>query len=264
MAGEFDLVVVSNIWMGFGVLTDWWPELCKTPTAVLDGCDSPQLYPYAGKWLRLPQRWFVPRAHSNFLYFKREWTEETAQSRFLNLLPSSIATRLARLHRVRPISFSIPTEKLFKGPSAKKADFALHMVDPEAASFFGGTLRPPFTSENEYYQNLQESRFGITTKRSGWDCLRHYEIASQGCVPCFRDLEKKPRTCAPHGLDASNSISYRNSDELRKKIAALDATQYENLRTGALRWAAQNTTQVAASRFVDQCQKHFNLSSDAR
>ena len=36
------------------------------------------------------------------------------------------------------------------------------------------------------------SRFGVTTKKSGWDCMRHYELAASGCVPCFRDLEEKP------------------------------------------------------------------------
>jgi len=39
-------------------------------------------------------------------------------------------------------------------------------------------------------------------KRGGWDCLRHYEIAAAGAVPCVRQLEGKPSSCAPHGLQA--------------------------------------------------------------
>lgn len=26
-------------------------------------------------------------------------------------------------------------------------------------------------------------------KKMGWDCLRHYEIMMNGCVPLFKDLE---------------------------------------------------------------------------
>jgi hypothetical protein len=110
-----------------------------------------------------------------------------------------------------------------------------------------------FTSEAEYRADLSRSRFGITTKREGWDALRHYEIAASGAVPCFRDLDRKPSTCAPFGLAESNSICYRDADELLAKVTSLDDAGYAALQGGALEWARANTTAAHAHALLDAC-----------
>ena len=70
--------------------------------------------------------------------------------------------------------------------------------------------------------DLARSRFAITTRRGGWDCLRHYEIAAAGAVPCFRQLEAKPARCAPHGLrPGSNCLSYHDWPDLRRQVAGI-------------------------------------------
>ena len=107
-----------------------------------------------------------------------------------------------------------------------------------------------FDAEEDYYADLRASRFGVTTKRAGWDCLRHYELAANGCVPCFRDLDRKPGSCAPHGLDESNCVSYHDADELMAKLEAVDEDEYERLQRGALRWARANTTRERALEFL--------------
>ena len=33
------------------------------------------------------------------------------------------------------------------------------------------------------------SIFAITNKKLGWDCLRHYEILMNGCVPLYLDIK---------------------------------------------------------------------------
>ena len=43
-----------------------------------------------------------------------------------------------------------------------------------------------------YYKEYQHSRFGLTYKKAGWDCHRHYEILSSGAVPYFTDLAERP------------------------------------------------------------------------
>src|SRR5204863_8665429 len=92
--------------------------------------------------------------------------------------------------------------------SAKANLLPRHIVDPEVrARVAGASAAYAFDSEADYYADLQRARFGITTRRSGWDCLRHYEIAANGAVPCFRDLTLKASTCAPHGLGDDNSVS---------------------------------------------------------
>ena len=46
--------------------------------------------------------------------------------------------------------------------------------------------------ESEYYQMYQQSWFAHTKKKGGWDCLRHYEILANGCIPIFENLEDCP------------------------------------------------------------------------
>jgi hypothetical protein len=76
-----------------------------------------------------------------------------------------------------------------------------------------------FQHEKEYYYDLRISKFGITTKRGGWDCLRHYEIAANNAIVCFRNLNEKHDSCAPHGLKVGyNCIDYSNYAELMQKI----------------------------------------------
>ncbi len=40
--------------------------------------------------------------------------------------------------------------------------------------------------------NMASSKFGLTTKRWGWDCLRHYEYGAYGVLPYFVDLPVAP------------------------------------------------------------------------
>ena len=49
-----------------------------------------------------------------------------------------------------------------------------------------------FTNEIDYYEEYSKSWFAHTKKKAGWDCLRHYEIMMNGCVPIFEDLENCP------------------------------------------------------------------------
>lgn len=86
--------------------------------------------------------------------------------------------------RLHPINFCIPEEKV------------LNLVPDKTQNW--GTVQPGkldtyiFTEEKPYYEDYQKSYFGVTTKKGGWDCLRHYEILMNGCVPFFPDLENCP------------------------------------------------------------------------
>jgi hypothetical protein len=123
----------------------------------------------------------------------------------------------------------------------------------------GSVTSYAFDSETEYYADLQASKFGITTKRAGWDCLRHYEIAANGCVPCFRDLDKKPSTCAPHGLNETNCIIYSDYEDLMTKINSIDEDQYRQLQAHSLQWIRENTTIKMAKHILRQVQKHQKI-----
>ena len=136
-------------------------------------------------------------------------------------------------------------------PAEKRKEWPAHIVDPEVAERVGGQTAYAFDDAAAYHDDLRGSRFGVTVKRAGWDALRHYEIAANGAVPCFRDLDRKPAGCAPHGLvDGANCISYRNADDLLARVARLDDSAYSALRDGALAWVRANTTVDRAREFL--------------
>ena len=194
-------------------------------------------------------------------YFKRELIGEGAAYGLDRFLPRLLRCWLPLPKNALPISFSIPPEKICKVDSQTKVkDFPTHIVDQEIAtqtkdSFFSaiGSDQHFFDSETDYYQDLQKSRFGITTKRAGWDCLRHYELAASGCVLCFRDLDLKPETCAPHGLNESNCIIYHSLDELKSKISSLTESDYLKLQQANYQWINNNTTVARAQLFLQAC-----------
>ncbi|NBD18243.1 MAG: glycosyltransferase family 1 protein [Cyanobacteria bacterium] len=254
--GIFDLIIFADIFRSFGLFLEFLPYLSFNNTIIIDGADTPQPYPYAGKFWRYPKWWFLPRAHTDFLYFKREWTPETIRNLHYQLVPQPLVKYFPTPKNFRRISFSIPEEKIIKELPKKIKTFPKHIVDKEVAENIEGSYTGyAFDNETDYYADLQASKFGITTKRSGWDCLRHYEIAANGCVPCFRDLDQKPDTCAPHGLDESNCIIYHNYEELVSKVKAIDEKKYQELQANALSWVKQNTTVARAQEILSIFEK---------
>jgi hypothetical protein len=251
LAGEFDVVVFGDIWRTFGLFTEWGPQLADAGVriAILDGSDRIEPYPFAGEWWRRRAWWFVPRAHTRGTYFKREVTPWTRWFASYLALPPPL--NAMRMRAIRPLSFSIPGEKIVALPPVKTQEFATHVVDEEVAARIWHPTSYAFADEEEYRLDLQRSRFGITVKREGWDALRHYEIAAAGCVPCFRDLARKPATCAPHGLVAGvNCIAYADADDLLRQTAAIDDETYERLQRGALAWAEASSTVNRAREFL--------------
>jgi hypothetical protein len=255
-AGEFDAVVVGDIWRSFGLYTQLLPYVraAGRPVVVVDGFDSEAPFPYAPHFWKTRLWWTLPRAPRHGPYFKRELTPLTNTFRSYLLLPPPL-NRLRRLTPpFRPIAFSIPEEKVVEDLPPKDQLLATHVVDREVAERLGrpwGKQRAyTFADESSYYGDLRRSRFGVTTKRAGWDALRHYETAANGCVPAFRRLDRKPPSCAPHGLGPNNCLVYRDATDLLRRAKALPADRYTELQAGALAWARENTTRRRAERFL--------------
>ncbi len=85
-----------------------------------------------------------------------------------------------------PISFAISETKIVSDIPEKTQDFAF--IIP------GNLNTYIYENEQDYYQDYQRSFFGITCKKGGWDCMRHYEILANGCIPYFIDLDDCPET----------------------------------------------------------------------
>lgn len=103
--------------------------------------------------------------YEKHLYFKRELQESHP-----NLLP---------------ITFGIPTCKLSTPDKNKSQEYAICIPgQPETYVF---------KDEKSYYEDYQKSYYGVTMKKAGWDCMRHYEILGNYCMPYFIGLEDYPK-----------------------------------------------------------------------
>lgn len=255
----FDLVIFGSIQRQNAIFLRYNKYLNKDKTLIFDGEDTPALFSYHGYYWRKFSYWFLPRPNKRFIYFKREWTPETKFYRYYKLIPKAFLKLLPEPKNLRTISFSIPEDKIVKSLPVKTKLFPKHIVDPEvAAKVEGSVTKYAFENEADYYSDLQSSKFGITTKRSGWDCMRHYEIAANGAVICFKDLDKKPVTCAPQGLvPGVNCISYKNYDDLMNQISKISDEKYTALQAASLNWIKNNTTINTASKLIE----NFNRSN---
>src|SRR3990167_7880845 len=80
-----------------------------------------------------------------------------------------------------PICFGIPESKIVATVPKKTRAFA-KLIPGNTATYI-------YDDERSYYQGYQESYYGFTWKKGGWDCMRHYEILASGCIPYFPDLK---------------------------------------------------------------------------
>lgn len=254
---EYDLYIFGSIWHQYGLFLQMQKYLTPQNTILIDGADTPAIMPYHGNFWRDGSYFRIPKLHKKFRYFKREWTEETKRYRYFKYLPEFILKLLPDPQNLALISFSIPEEKIIETLPVKTKLFPTHIVDPDVAEKVGESQTSyAFSREEDYYRDIQAAKFGITTKRAGWDCMRHYEIGANGTVICFRDLDKKPATSAPHGLiPGQNCISYHSYADLKKQIDLLDDQQYLSLQRGSWEWAKANSCKNRAKEFLRICQK---------
>jgi hypothetical protein len=84
-----------------------------------------------------------------------------------------------------PITFGIPTNKLTTPNKNKTQDYAT-CIPGQPKTYI-------FKDERSYYEDYQKSFYGVTMKKAGWDCMRHYEILGNYCMPYFIGLEECPK-----------------------------------------------------------------------
>ena len=228
----YDLVLIGSIHRQDHFFKKYQSCLHRRNTLIIDGEDGD-----VPIW-EIDRRLSVLR---EYRYYKRE--------------QANVVRRLfSRPVPLRPISISYPEEKIHI-PSKKTQLFCSHIVDPEVAAHLKGNVQYIFSTEEEYYNDLQASYFGVTMKRGGWDCMRHYEMAGNGALLCFRNLDRKPIPCAPHGLSEANAIIYDTADDLIKKTQELKPERRELLQAESSRWIRENTTVKCAERILGDCLK---------
>lgn len=136
--------------------------------------------------------------------FKRELVENDLYQTY----PSGFGIPRSR---IKPLSFTNKTQ-LF--PKTVPNDALFQNVQDMG----GGRNHYKFTNEDEYMDDISKSLFGLTCKKGGWDCLRHYEILAAGTLLLFKDYDKKHELCSPQNLPC---LSYSSMEDLNKVIDSL-------------------------------------------
>jgi len=164
---------------------------------------------------------------------------------------------------IYPISFSIPSELIVDSiETDKEKVFASVIPSFMNQAAFWDTYT--FKTEESYLNDYKKSLFGLTCKKGGWDCLRHYEILSTGCVPLFVDIEDCPKdtlTTLPKDmlLDALKLISYNRSSLELSIPSDFNKDLYQEIASSLLDYTKKNlTTEASAKYLLDTTKQIFS------
>lgn len=158
---------------------------------------------------------------------------------------------------VFPIGFGIPDWHVRPIALEQKSQlFQTHVQDTE----FAKDINYKFTEEKEYFDDLAKSLFGITMRKGGWDCMRHYEIMAAGSVVMFKHFTEKPPLCAPQCPDF---VSYTDRNDFMEKSGRLLTDgkpngEYVRILLRQREWLLANATSSArAKHLIRQAQEFF-------
>ena len=146
---------------------------------------------------------------------------------------------------LHPITFSIPREKIVD-EVPKKTKFLSDLIPGNISTYV-------YANEHDYYKEYQQSLFATTTKKGGWDCMRHYEIIANGAIPYFPGIEQCPeKTMA---LFPKQTVIKGNAlfAKLNKKILdEEDMREYTTVSRELLSYLRENLTTRKMAEYVLQ------------
>ncbi len=158
--------------------------------------------------------------------------------------------------QVYPTGFGIPIKNIREINLLNKNQL-FQSTAPDASLFriqndLGGALHHKFNDEEEYYNDIANSWFGLTCKKGGWDCLRHYEILASGTLLLFRDYKYKPANCSPQELPC---LSYSSIEELYRIVERLlpngvPSVEYFQLLKKQRDWLFEKGTTRSRAQFI--------------
>jgi hypothetical protein len=150
---------------------------------------------------------------------------------------------------LHPITFSIPEEKIVNYIK-EKTKLLSSLIPGDISTYI-------YNTEEDYYKEYKQSYFATTTKKGGWDCMRHYEILANGCIPYFIDIE----SCPPNTMALLPKDLLMEGNNLYKKLNTKsitefteeDMNEYNNLVIKQLDYTKNNlTTQKIAKHILDK------------
>ena len=144
---------------------------------------------------------------------------------------------------LNPITFSIPEEKIINYIPIKKQILS-KLIPGDLKTYI-------YNNEKDYYDQYKDSIFAITKKKAGWDCLRHYEIILNGCIPIFENIENCPVNTLklfPKNLLFEAHILYNKLKKLN--INDIYKTEYELLISKFLNYIKNNLTTSKMASYI--------------
>lgn len=154
------------------------------------------------------------------------------KSNNINIIKQNISSN------IYPITFSIPEGKIVEKIS-EKTKIISTLIPGNNSTYI-------FNNETDYYNEYKNSIFALTTKKGGWDCLRHYEILANGCIPYFPYIETCPenilyffpKELIIKGNDLYLKLKYKEINNLTKE----DKEQCYNLANELLNYTKKHLT----------------------
>ena len=153
-----------------------------------------------------------------------------------------------------PISFSIPLEKICPTMPIKTKIMS-NLIPGDVSTYI-------YNNEEDYYDEYKKSYFAITKKKAGWDCLRHYEIMANGCIPYFIDIEKCPIniiSLCPKNLFLKGNLLYEKLKH-KNELSTKDINEYNILQKELLEYTKNHLTTLKMAEYILEKTNFQNVS----
>lgn len=154
---------------------------------------------------------------SKGIYFKREMVSERTD--------------------IKPIAMAVPDEVLMPHIPFNKSQLFGCVYPGKPETYI-------FKKEDTYFYDYYKAYYGVTFKKGGWDCLRHYEILANRCIPYFIGLENCPKNTL---FNWPKKLIIATNEYAKSCIVPLE---YDMLLEELYSYVRQNMTTSVLARYV--------------
>lgn len=144
---------------------------------------------------------------------------------------------------IHPISFCFPEEKVIDR-IPKKTKVLSSLIPGNMSTYI-------YNNETDYYNEYRQSLFAMTTKKAGWDCMRHYEIMANGCIPYFPNIEDCPKNTMallPKDLLIQGNALYQKYKDAN--INDIELSECNELIDKYLTYVKEHLTSVQMAKYI--------------
>lgn len=158
---------------------------------------------------------------------------------------------------LHPITFSIPEEKILTCIPRLKTKILSDLIPGKLDTYI-------YNNEIDYYNEYRTSYFAVTMKKAGWDCMRHYEIISNGCLPYFPDIEECPYNtmylCPKQLFIDSNSLYQKLILKKISDLSEFDIIEYNILLTKIIKYTKDNLSTNKIAKYILEKSRFEHIS----